>query len=161
MSYAIRFSNFRRSGNARQDCRSRLAGKRTFGFFSHLYKENAIKLLKRPKTGFAFIDLRDIAAVTALIKKVKAPVVLNCAEGDWNLNVYEACLETKTHVLDLGSDVPMTKKQIAMHADFEKNDLVAITGCGSTPGINNILLHHAHQLFDSLETIEVGFAWDS
>ncbi len=130
-------------------------------FLADLYKENATKLLKRPKTGFAFIDLRDVPAVIALIKKVKAPVVLNCAEGDWNLDVYGACLKTKTHVLDLGSDVPMTKKQIAMHADFEKNNLVAITGCGSTPGINNVLLHHAHQQFDRLETIEVGFAWNS
>lgn len=130
-------------------------------FLADLYKENAASLLKRSRTGFAFVDLRDSSAVTALIKKVGAPVALNCAEGDWNLDVYEACLKTKTHVLDLGSDVPMTKKQIALHADFEKNNLTAITGCGSSPGINNILLHHAHRLFDRLETVEAGFAWDS
>ncbi len=130
-------------------------------FLADLYREKAEKLLTYPKTDFAFIDLRDIPQTIELIKKVKPAVVLNCAEGDWDLNVYQACLETKTHVLDLGSDVPMTKKQIAMHAAFKKNDLIAITGCGSTPGINNVLLHHAHQLFDRLHTVEVGFAWDS
>ncbi|MDP1689129.1 MAG: saccharopine dehydrogenase C-terminal domain-containing protein [bacterium] len=130
-------------------------------FLADLYKENASKILKYPKTEFAIIDLSNIKETIELIKKVDPRVVLNCAEGDWNLNVYKACLQTKKHVLDLGSDIPMTKKQFAMHKDFKKNDIVAITGCGSTPGINNIMLHHAHQLFDSVETIEVGFAWDS
>lgn len=130
-------------------------------FLADLYKEGAAKLLERPNTGFAFVDLRKISGIVALIKKVKPLVVLNCAEGDWNLNVYKACLKTKTHVLDLGSDVPMTKDQLAMHEDFLKNNLTAITGCGSTPGVNNVMLHHAHQLFDRLETIEAGFAWDS
>ncbi len=126
-----------------------------------LYKEPAAKLLKRPNTGFAFVDLRDIGSTVKLIKKTKPAVVLNCAEGDWNVNVYKACLKTKTHVLDLGSDIPMTKVQLAMDDDFRKKDLIAITGCGSTPGVNNVLLHHAHQQFDTLDTIEVGFAWDS
>ncbi len=130
-------------------------------FLADLYRESTEKILKYPKTGFAFIDLRDIQATINLIKKVQPRVVLNCAEGDWNLNVYKACLESKNHVLDLGSDIPMTKEQLAMDTDFKKQDLVAITGCGSTPGINNVMLHHAHLLFDRLDTIEVGFAWDS
>lgn len=130
-------------------------------FLADLYKENAKKILKYPKTDFAVVDLKNATEIVKLIKKVNPRVVLNCAEGDWNLNVYKACLKTKKHVLDLGSEIPMTKKQLAMHKDFKAHDLIAITGCGSTPGINNIMLHYAHQLFDSVETIEVGFAWDS
>lgn len=130
-------------------------------FLADLQRESAEKILKNPKTEFAFVDLRDISATTALVRRIQPSVVLNCAEGDWNLNVYKACLETKNHVLDLGSEIPMTKEQLAMHPEFEKNGLVAITGCGSTPGINNVMLHYAHQEFDSMETIEVGFAWDS
>ena len=130
-------------------------------FLADLYRENAEKILEHPKTKFQSIDLRNIPATISLIRKVKPSVVINCAEGDWNLNVYNACLETKNHVIDLGSDIPMTKQQLALHDAFKNLDLIAITGCGSTPGINNIMLHHAHQQFDALETIEVGFAWDS
>ncbi len=131
-------------------------------FLADLYKEGAEKILNsHPKVRFEFIDLRDVPATVSLIKQVQPKVVLNCAEGDWNLNVYKACLETKNHVIDLGSEIPMTKEQLAMHEDFNKNDLIAITGCGSTPGVNNVLLHHAHQLFDRLDTVELGFAWDS
>ena len=130
-------------------------------FLADISKENAEQILKYPKTDFALLDLKDTRATMDLIKKVDPDVVLNCAEQDWNLEVYKACLETKKHVLDLGSEIPVTKDQLAMDEDFRKNDLVAITGCGSTPGVNNVMLHHAHQLFDRLETIEAGFAWDS
>ena len=130
-------------------------------FLADLYKEDSADIVKKyAKAKFGFVDLRNIKATVALINKIQPKVVLNCAEGDWNMNVYKACLRTKTHVLDLGSDIPMTKQQLAMHDDFKKKDLIAITGCGSTPGINNVMLHYAHQLFDELETIEVGFAWD-
>ena len=130
-------------------------------FLADLRQEGLENILKYPKTEFAFVDLRDISATMALVKQVQPSVVLNCAEGDWNLNVYKACLETQSHVLDLGSEIPMTKEQLALHPEFEKRGLIAITGCGSTPGVNNVMLHYAHQQFDSMETIEVGFAWDS
>jgi len=130
-------------------------------FLADLHQVGLEKILKYPKTAFGYVDLRKISATTALIKKVKPKVVLNCAEGDWDLNVYKAALRARVHVLDLGSDIPMTKEQLAMHKDFEKKGLIAITGCGSTPGINNVMLHHAHEQFDTLDTVEAGFAWDS
>ena len=98
---------------------------------------------------------------TALIKKVKPFLVINCAEADWNDTVYKACLKNKVHVIDLGSDIPMTKKQLAMDSVFRKQKLIAITGCGSTPGINNIMLDYAVGLLDSVNTVNAGFAWNS
>ncbi len=130
-------------------------------FLADLYKEGAERILKYQKTEFAFVDLRDIPATVALIKHVQPQVVLNCAEGDWDLNVYKACLEAGVHVIDLGSSIAMTKKQLAMGPYFKNADLIAITGCGSTPGINNIALHYAHGFFDRLESVEAGFVWDS
>jgi len=127
-----------------------------------LYKEGTEKLLKRYKNaGFKHIDLRDERRTAKLIKKSGAGVVINCAEGDWNLNVYNACLATKRHVIDLGSEIPMTKEQLEMHQSFKDRGLTAITGCGSTPGINNIMLDYARGYFDNLHTVEAGFAWDS
>lgn len=107
------------------------------------------------------IDLRDIKTTTAVIKKVKPFLVINCAEADFNLNVYKACLKNKTHVIDLGSDIPMTKDQIAMDSAFRQQNLIAITGCGSTPGINNVMLDYAVGQMDSVNTVEAGFAWNS
>ncbi|MEK7114974.1 MAG: saccharopine dehydrogenase C-terminal domain-containing protein [Patescibacteria group bacterium] len=131
-------------------------------FLADLYPEGAQRIIDRfPGTPVKKIDLRNVNEITALIKEVDPAVVVNCAEGDWNLNVYEACLRTKKHVIDLGSDIPITKEQIAMDKDFKEAGIIGITGCGSTPGINNVMLHHAHQMFDSLENVDVGFAWNS
>jgi len=110
---------------------------------------------------YELADLRDIKKTIAIIKKVKPFLVINCAEADWDLNVYKACLKAKVHVIDLGSDIPMTKKQLAMDSAFRKQKLIAITGCGSTPGINNIMLDYAVGLLDSIHTANAGFAWNS
>lgn len=131
-------------------------------FCADLYREGSENnLAQYPGTPFQFIDLRKYGDFKAFVKEMPAKVVINCAEGDWNHDVYRICLEEGRHVIDLGSDVPMTKAQIAMSPSFEKADLVAITGCGSTPGINNIMLKYASQFFTEIDTIELGFAWDS
>lgn len=131
-------------------------------FLADLFDDGAKKIQARfPDVPFAHIDLMKKGSTIALIQKVRPSVVINCAEAECNLTVYKACLEAGVHVIDLGSSIPMTKKQLAMGPYFKKAGLTAITGCGSTPGINNIVLHHAHQLFDTLETIEAGFVWDS
>lgn len=131
-------------------------------YCADLYREGSEdNISQHPGVPFGYIDLRDYEGVKKFIHKVPASIVVNCAEGDWNIDVYRICLEEKRHVLDLGSDISMTKAQIAMNKDFKNNDLVAITGCGSTPGINNIMMRYASQFFHEIDTIELGFAWDS
>jgi len=114
-----------------------------------------------PNVPFEHINLMNLYPTIELIKKVSPSVVINCAEAKCNFTVYKAALEAGVHVIDLGSSVPMTKKQLAMGPYFHEIDRIAITGCGSTPGINNIALHHAHSFFDRLESVEAGFVWDS
>lgn len=131
-------------------------------YASDLHEEDLKKLLEKyPNLHYKPLDLQDIQKTTELILEVKPRVVINCAEGDWNLNVYKVCLQANVNVIDLGSDIPMTKEQIALAPAFKEKGLVAITGCGSTPGINNIMLDYAVGYFDTIETIEAGFVWDS
>jgi len=118
-------------------------------------------LIKYPQIPSAVLDLREKPATINLINKIMPTVVINCAEADWNINVYDACLEAGVNVIDLGSDIPMTKEQLAKNSDFKKKNLVAITGCGSTPGINNVMLDYGVNLFDTIESVEAGFAWNS
>jgi saccharopine dehydrogenase-like NADP-dependent oxidoreductase len=129
---------------------------------SDIYENDIDKKLdKYPNASFEFLDLRDRKGIVKLLKKAKPMVVINCAELDWNLDVYRACLETGVHVIDLGSDIPETKEQLLLGKFFKKNNLTAITGCGSTPGITNVMLNFAANFFDKIDTIEAGFAWDS
>lgn len=131
-------------------------------YCADLYREGSEENLSNfPGTMFNFIDLRDFDGSNRMIGNIDANVVINCAEGDWNSDVYKMCLVSGSHIIDLGSDIPMTKTQLAMSNDFKTAGIIGVTGCGSTPGINNIMFRHASDLFDEITTVELGFAWDS
>ncbi len=113
------------------------------------------------KTDFEYFDARNINRTARIIKRAGADVVVNCVEGDWNLNILKSCIKANVNCLDLGSEIPMTQDQFALHDKLKKKNLISITGCGSVPGIGNVMLNHAAKKFDSLHSIEVGFAWNS
>jgi len=118
-------------------------------------------LRKYKKTGFEYLDLKDINRATEIIKKSGASVVANCAEGDWDLNSLKACLKAGVSSVDLGSEIPMTKEQLKLDKEHKNKNIIHITGCGSVPGVGNVMLRYAAEKFDKIHEIEVGFAWDS
>ncbi len=119
-------------------------------------------LLKRyDKTGFKYVELSNIENTGRIIKESGASVVVNCAEGDWNLNVLKSCLKTNVDSLDLGSDIGMTKKQFALNSALKRKNLIHVTGCGSIPGVCNVMLRYATEKFDKISEIDVGFDWNA
>ncbi len=108
---------------------------------------------------FRRIDLRNMETFARIIRKSDSHTVVNCAEGNFDLDVQKLCLKYKNNYLDLGSDVPMTKKQFGLHRSFERKKLCAITGCGSVPGIGNIMMAYATQKMNTVDHVEAGFAW--
>ena len=97
-------------------------------YCADLYREGSEKnLAQYPGTPFSFIDLRAYEEFRMFVRTAPATVVVNCVEGDWNHDVYRVCLEEKQHVIDLGSDIPMTKAQLAMNESFKARGLVAST----------------------------------
>ena len=126
-------------------------------------KSRVEDLLKKHKnkTEFEHIDAENIKLMTRILKKHKIDVVVNCIEGDWNLNVLAACVKTKTNCVDLHTNIPETKKQFAMDSLLKRKNLISITGCGSVPGIGNVMLRYAAPKFDSFHTIKCGYDWKS
>ena len=119
-------------------------------------------LLKRYKrSGYQSFDARNLGRMTSMLKESDAKIVVNCVEGDWNLNILKACMAARKHCLDLGSDIPMTRDQIKLHPELKKKGITHITGCGSVPGVGNVMLNHAAPKFDKIDSAEVGFNWDS
>ena len=118
-------------------------------------------LIKNKKAGFIKVDLRNPNEIVNAINFSKAEVVVNCAELSFNLDIMKACLKTIKHYTDLGGLQTMTIKQFQLDKDFKKSGITAITGCGATPGIANVLVSHGMKHFDKIENITLGFAWDS
>jgi len=113
------------------------------------------------KSKFKYLDLENYKDIVETIKNSKSNIVINCAEGDWNFQVLKACTEAGVNSLDLGSEIPMTRKQFGLHNELVKKELIHITGCGSVPGIGNVMLAYASDEFDSIKDIQVGFSWNS
>ncbi|MEK6936119.1 MAG: saccharopine dehydrogenase NADP-binding domain-containing protein, partial [Nanoarchaeota archaeon] len=104
-------------------------------------KKRVLHLLESyKKTGFKSFDAKDIYDMTEMIKKSGANVVVNCVEGDWDLNIQKACVEANVNVIDLGSEIWMTKKQLAMDKIMKEKKIISITGCGSVPGVGSVML---------------------
>lgn len=118
-------------------------------------------LKKYTKARFHYANASDIKKTATVIKKSKTDLVINCVEGDWNLHILKACILAHVNSLDLGSEIWMTKKQFQMDQILKKKGLIHITGCGSVPGIGNIMLRYAAEKLDALYKIDVGFAWNS
>src|SRR3989344_4344814 len=71
-------------------------------FASDIYQQHVDALLENfPDIDYELHDLRDKKGTLSLIKRVNPFMVINCAEGDWNVSVYKACLKNKVHVIDL------------------------------------------------------------
>lgn len=118
-------------------------------------------LLKNKKIGFVSVNLHNAKEIVNAIIKSGADVVVNCAELTFNVPIMKACLKTKKSVTDLGGLQYVTKEQFKLYKEFKKSGIVCITGCGSTPGLLNVVVKHAIEKFDKVNTIELGFAWDS
>lgn len=125
-------------------------------------RSSEIKSLLRNKNAkFAYLNVRDIKNTVKLIKKSGAKIALNCVELRLNLFVMESCLKAGVHYLDLGGLQEMTIEQYKQNKAFRKKMLIALLGCGSTPGIANVMAKHAAEQMDTIEHIDLGFGWDS
>lgn len=108
---------------------------------------------KDRKLKIAEIDVTRDKELVALIKG--CDVVINSTQYTFNLGVMSACLKAGVHYLDLGGLFHMTRRQLEMHEDFKKRNLIAVLGCGSTPGITNIMAAQACKDLQKVESVEV------
>jgi saccharopine dehydrogenase-like NADP-dependent oxidoreductase len=92
-----------------------------------------------------FCDARDTVALRDLLKGADA--VLNCAQYYFNLHVMEAALAAHVPYADLGGLFHMTRRQLALNAQWAEAGLTAILGMGSSPGLPNV---HARYLSERM-----------
>ena len=77
-------------------------------------EERVSHLLKKypKKTSFKKIDIKNKKTFSEAIKFSGGAIAINCVEGDWNDEILKICIDSGIHSIDLGSDIPMTKKQL-------------------------------------------------
>lgn len=104
----------------------------------------------------------DAANIRKLTKAIRGlDVVINAAQYQLNLQVMRAALRAGCHYVDLGGLFHMTKKQLKLHKQFQKKNLVAIIGMGASPGITNALALNGARMLDSVNEVHIRIgSWD-
>ena len=87
-----------------------------------------------------------------------ANVLINATNYYSNLEVMRCALDNNVNYIDLGGLYHMAKKQMKLHKSFKKKNLIAVLGCGSTPGITNVLAEYGSKRFDRIHSIDIAFA---
>ncbi len=114
-----------------------------------------VKLLKAKHLRAESVDVNNSTSLRRLLKGTD--VVINATNYYMNVKVMKAALASGANYLDLGGLFHTTVEQLKLHSKFKEKGLLAVVGCGSTPGITNILaLHGANQL-DKVESIHFQF----
>jgi saccharopine dehydrogenase-like NADP-dependent oxidoreductase len=99
------------------------------------------------------MDVRNVEATANAIRGYD--VVINSTQYYFNLEVMRACLSAGVHYLDLGGLFHMTRKQMPLHDEFVKANLLAILGVGSTPGMTNVMARYACDQLTRVEACDV------
>lgn len=116
-------------------------------------KEAVLSRIKnRKKIVPLSLDCASSGAVSAL---KGSKVLVNCAWYELNLKAMDLALKLKAHYVDLGGLYHMTLKQMKKDAEFKKAGLLAVLGCGSTPGITNLMAKTLAEDFDRLNSVKI------
>lgn len=84
-----------------------------------------------------------------------ADVVINAAWYEFNLKAMDLALALKAHYVDLGGLFHMTRRQLARSREFQDAGLLALLGCGSTPGITNMMVARLEREFDRIDSVGI------
>ena len=115
--------------------------------------EKFLQLLNSPK---AFLEKVDVKDYNKLVNVMKGyDVVANCVYYDMIIQVTKAAIEAKVHTVDLGGFFYGTIKQMEMDDDIKKAGITLLHGCGSGPGVNNILARYAADKLDRVDEIHI------
>lgn len=117
------------------------------------------RIPNRRKIKPVLVDLNDTSAAARALKGSRA--LLNCAWYEFNLKAMELALALGSHYADLGGLYHTTLKQLKLGPQFKRKRLAAALGCGSTPGITNLMVAKMAPSFEKIGTVGIYDAsWD-
>ena len=107
----------------------------------------------RRKIRVVHLDISDTAAAARALAGAK--VVVNCAWYELNLKAMDLATALRAHYVDLGGLYHMTFKQLARGREFERAGRLAVLGCGSTPGITNMMVLRLSREFERIDSVGI------
>ncbi len=99
------------------------------------------------------VDVTDPSSLDSVLGGADA--CINSAQYYFNLDVMRGCLRNHLPYIDLGGLFHITRKQLALHEEFEKAGVMAILGLGSCPGVANVQAGYLGGMLDTVESVKI------
>jgi saccharopine dehydrogenase-like NADP-dependent oxidoreductase len=104
------------------------------------------------------LDVRDPAQLRAAV--AGADLCLNAVPTllGHQMAIFEASLDARVDYMDLGGLGTFTVRQMEWHDRFAQAGVQAVLGCGSDPGMSNVLCRAAADRLDEVDAINLYWA---
>ncbi len=119
-------------------------------------KRIAAELGKRGRT--VEINVDDSAALVKLLKGADIAVSTIGPFYKFGNRIVNACIDAGVNFLDIDDDFDATKDCLDLNDEAKKAGIIAVIGCGASPGITNILAKHAADKLNSVDDIRIYWA---
>jgi lysine 6-dehydrogenase len=115
--------------------------------------ESYLSILGSPK---AFVDIVDVTEHDHLVKIMKRfDVIVNCVYHSTILEVTQAAIEAKVDIIDPGGFYYNTIKLMKLDEEIKRAGITLLHGCGSGPGLHNVVAKYASTQLDSTDEIHI------
>jgi len=115
--------------------------------------EEYLEKLGSPKVCFERIDVMNHDSLVSEMRK--CDLVANCVYYSTIVQITRAAIEAKVHVVDLGGFFYGTIKQMELDGELRKTGITLLHGCGSGPGITNVLARYGSEKLDRVDEIHI------
>lgn len=127
-----------------------------------LSKEHEVQVIDIVRSAYSNVDYiyGDLNNIDDIAEKIKnSDYVINAAQYYFNLNAMKAALKSGVNYIDLGGLFWMTKKQLELNKDFEREGILALIGMGAEPGVTNVIARYIYNKYGTPEAIMLRDGW--
>ena len=99
------------------------------------------------------LDLQSRGDLLVLVEK--ADVVIGATSYNHNLLLTKAAIESKVHFCDLGGNMDVVDRQLALHEEAERAGVCVLPNCGLAPGMACLIAAGGARKFSRVDTIRL------
>jgi saccharopine dehydrogenase (NAD+, L-lysine-forming) len=100
-------------------------------------------------------DVNDHGALVKLLKDVDLVVCTLGPFYKFGDRIVRACIEAGVNYLDIDDDFDSTRECLELDEQARAAGILAVKGCGASPGITNMLAKYAADKLDSVDDIRI------
>jgi len=104
------------------------------------------------------INVNDHDALVKLLKGASVAVNTLGPFYKFGNRIVKACIDAGVNFLDIDDDFDATKDCLELNEAAKSAGIMAIIGCGASPGITNIIAKHAADKLDKVDDIRIYWA---